>query len=275
MDSIFEKVLDKAKQKRRRIGITIFRTDDEIISSLKKAQDLAEVIIYGKKIDGFDCVEMEPEGKLQENIGRKIVQDFKAGKIDQFVRGQVDDFGVVEEFKQQYGIPKEEKRVCFGLMQDVFGRETFMTIISNPEGQDMADKKRIVDPTAEWLQNQFGMKPKIAVMASCRPGTYGKDPAMSKTYDEAEELVKYYTDKGYEAKNVHIELEKAMGWANILVPANGAIGNQIFRTLLYLGNGKNLASPTLFPGKGIYEDDSRNEKDWYPHIAAASAWAAK
>jgi predicted methyltransferase MtxX (methanogen marker protein 4) len=96
---------------------------------------------------------------------------------------------------------------------------------------------------------------------------------MSKTYDEAEALVKHLQEKGYEAKNVHIELENAITWANILVPANGTIGNQIFRTLVYFGCGQMLCVPTLFADGKIYEDDSRNEKDFYPHLVSAAAWA--
>lgn len=279
MTSLFDKILEKAKQKKRKIGITIIRHDDEILSSLKKAKGLVDVVIYGEELDGFECVAMEPEDKdaenvLGNNIGRQIVKDYKAGKIDQFVRGQVDDLSVVEEFKKQFDIPAEEKRAGFGLMQDAHGREIFLTMASNPDGQNLAAKIQIIDPVADWVKNEFGEEPKIAVMATCRPDTYGKDSVMSKSYDEAEELVKHLQDQGYEAKNVHIEVEKAITWANILVPANGTIGNQIFRALLYLGNGKSLATPSLFPGKGIYEDDSRNEKDWYPHLVAASAWAA-
>ena len=109
-------------------------------------------------------------------------------------------------------------------------------------------------------------------MATCRPGSYGRDPVMSKSYDEAEAVVKHLTDKDVEAKNVHIEIENAVQWANVIMAANGTIGNQIFRAILYLGGGQNLACPTVFPGYGQYEDDSRNEQDWYPHIVAAAAY---
>lgn len=272
--SLFNFLLEKAKQKRRRIGITIIRTDKEIIDSLKKAKEYVDVVIYGKKIPGFECVEMDSEDAKGTNIGRKIVQDFKAGKIDQFVRGQVDDFGVVDEYKKQFNINPKERRVGFGLMQDAYGREFFIGLVSNPEGQNLADKIRITDVIVKWMKNEFGVEPKVAVMATCRPGSYGKDTVMSKSYDEAEALVKHLKDQGYEAKNVHIEIENAITWANLIIASNGTIGNQIFRAVVYLGKGKGLAAPTIFPDIGMYEDDSRNEKDWYSHLIAASAWAA-
>lgn len=93
-------------------------------------------------------------------------------------------------------------------------------------------------------------------------------------FDEAEAVVKHLTDKGVEAKNIHIELQSAIPWgANVIMASNGTIGNQIFRSIVFLGNGANLASPTIFPGVGQYEDNFRNEEDWYSHIVAAAAYA--
>jgi predicted methyltransferase MtxX (methanogen marker protein 4) len=272
--SLFDQLLQKAEEKKRRIGITIIKTDKEILDSLKRAKKYIEVVIYGKKINRFECVELKPEDEKGTNIGRKIVQDYKEGKINQFVRGQVDDFGVVQEYKKQFNIDPAEKRVDFGLMQDGNGREFFMGVASNPEGQNLEDKIRITDVIVKWMKDDFGLEPKVAVMATCRPGSYGRDPVMSKSYDEAEGLVKHLKDQDIEAKNVHIEIENAITWANLIIPSNGTIGNQIFRAVIYLGKGKLLACPTIFPKVGMYEDDSRNEKDWFPHLIAASAWAS-
>ncbi len=274
MDSLFDQLAAKAKTKRRRIGITITHYDQPMLATLQKGKEIADVVIYGKAIPGFDCVELEPDDAKGTNIGRRIVRDYKDGTIAQFVRGQVDDFGVVDEFKKQFRLPADEKRVGFGLVRGARGQEIFLTMASNPEGQNLEDKIRIIDPTAAWVKEKMGIAPRIAVMATCRPGSYGRDAVMSKTYDEAEALVKHLTEQGYEAKNVHIELENAITWANILVPANGTIGNQIFRSLVYFGGGQVLCVPTLFANGMIYEDDSRNEPDWYPHIVAASAWAS-
>jgi len=41
---------------------------------------------------------------------------------------------------------------------------------------------------------------------------------------------------------------------------------------MFFGNGKNKLTPTIF-SKGSYEDNSRNEVDWYPHILFACALA--
>ncbi|EKE15800.1 MAG: hypothetical protein ACD_11C00103G0002 [uncultured bacterium] len=262
---------ERAKKKRCRIGISILEESDEILESLRRAQEVADIVIYSNhKIKGFETIILSND----EEIGRALVVDYKEGRINQFVRGQVDDFGTVDEFKKQFNIPSDEKRLCLAQLEDVKGREFFLTMASNPEGQTLEDKIRIVEGSCKWMKEEFGVNPRVAIMATCRPGSVGKDPVMTKSYEEAEYLVKYLTEKGYEAKNIHIELQNALPWANLIAPSNGTIGNQIFRALVLLGGGKNMLTPTIF-SKGSYEDNSRNETDYYSHIVFACALANK
>lgn len=266
--SLSDRILKLASGARRKIGISILKTSPEIIASLRKSRKIADVVIYGKKISGFE----NAAGKGQET-GMKMVRDFKAGKIDEFVRGQVDDFALVDEAKRLFGIDPKLRRIQMGLMQDAYGRQFFLVGASNTDLQTLDEKIRISTEASKWIKSVFRVQPKVAIMATCRPGSYGKDPVMSATYDEAEAVVTHLKYLGYSAKNVHIEIEHAVEFADLIVPARGTIGNQIFRAVLYLGKGKNIASPTIFPGKLIYEDNSRNEKDWYPHVVFAAALA--
>ncbi len=263
-----DRLVKSAKKSRKRIGIALIRPSLQTVASLKRSKKFANIVIYGKPVSGIHSV------RVKANlVGMQMARDFKSGKIDQLIRGQVDDFGMVEEAKKLFKIDSRERRIGFGLMQDAYGREFFLIGASNPDFQTLQEKLRVGTEVARWVSAHFGVKPKIAAMATCRPGSYGKDPVMSRTYDEAEEVVKYLQNLGYQARNTHIEIESAVGWCDILIPARGTIGNQIFRSLLYLGKGKNLATPTYFPGKLIYEDNSRNETDWEPHIIFAAAMA--
>lgn len=269
--SISQIVEERGKKKRCRIGISILEENQEILDSLEKSQEIADVVVYSDhEIEGFETKIFGSE----EEIGRNMVLDYKSGEIDQFVRGQVDDFGMIQEFKKQFEITEDEKRLCLGLLEDAHEREFFLTMASNPEGQTLEDKIRIVEGACKWIKDEFGIDPKVAVMATCRPESVGKDSLMTKSYEDAESLVEYLNEKGYEAKNIHIELQNALPWANIIAPSNGTIGNQIFRSIVLLGGGKNKLTPTIF-SKGAYEDDSRNETDWYPHILFACALANK
>jgi predicted methyltransferase MtxX (methanogen marker protein 4) len=273
MKTIQEMTQERALKRRNKIGISIINETPEILESLKKAQEeIADVIIYSNhEIPGFETNIFEND----EEIGRALVNDYKSGEIGQFVRGQVDDFGVVDEFKNQFGIDKEEKRLTFALVGDVRGNEFFLAMASNPEGQTLEDKIRIMDGVTTWMKEEYALDPKVAVMATCRPGSVGKDPVMTKSYEDAEAVVKFLEEKGVEAKNIHIELQSAVPWANLVMAANGTIGNQIFRALVLLGGGGMYYCPTVFPGKGSYEDNSRNETNWYHHVVFASALANK
>lgn len=267
--SLFEDILKIAKRKKRKIAICVIKPEKEIVDSLKKAKKIADIMVVGKKIAGFEHIPA-----TYENGGQKMVQMYKKGEIDQFVRCQTDDFGTVEEFKKQFGINKDEKRLAVCLMKDYYNREFFLTMASNPEGQTYEDKLRITDGVCKWMQKEMKIKPKVAIMATCRPGSVGKDPVMTKSYQDADKLVKYLTDKGIYAKNIHIESNEGVKWCNLLVPANGTIGNQIFRALTLYGGGSMMLCPTIFEldnGKYLtYEDNSRNELDYYPHIVYAT-----
>lgn len=268
--NIQEIINERAAKKRCKIGISITKETDEILESIKRAKDVADITIYSNhEIPGFETKIFGTD----EEIGRALVADYKNGVIDQFVRGQVDDFGVVDEFKRQFNIDPQEKRIDLGLVEDVRGNQFFLCLASNPEGQTLEDKIRIVDGVTTWMEKEFNMEPKVAVMATCRPGSVGKDPVMTKSYEDAEKIVEFLKEKNIEAKNIHIELQSAVPWANVVAASNGTIGNQIFRALVFLGGGKNIITPTFFPGKGIYEDNSRNEIDWYNHIVFACALA--
>ena len=261
---------EKASLKKCKIGISLLREEKEVLDSLKKAEKYADIIIYSDhEFPEFDTKIYQSE----EEIGRALVSDYKNKEIDQFVRGQVDDFGVADEFKKQFGISENEKRIGVGLVEDIKGNQFFLAMASNPDGQTLEDKKRIVKGTCDFMKNEFKVEPKVAVMATCRPGSVGKDPVMTKSYEEAEEIVEELNNKGIEARNIHIELQSAVPWANLVVAANGTIGNQIFRALVLLGGGKSLIVPTFFPGKGAYEDNSRNELDYYYHVLFACALA--
>lgn len=268
---MLSKITKVAKNQRRRIGIAIIKKDEEVIESLKKAKKYVEVVIYGVKIAGFESVKTN-----NNTLAKVMINDFGKGKIDQFVRGQADDFSMVSEFKKQFNLSPSEKRTYLAFFEMLNGWQCILMGTSNPEAGDLKDKIRILDMAIKWLNNNFDEKLAVAVMATCRPESYGKDKITSKTFDEAEKIVMYLKSKGIKVKNVNIEIESAEKWgANILLPARGNIGNQIFRSLLFLGGAKNYFCPTIFNNGLCYEDNSRKEKDFFYHLLFAQFLANK
>ena len=130
------------------------------------------------------------------------------------------------------------------------------------------------------MKAELEIKPKIGCVTGVRHETYqrkkeirkGVQGSLNQTYEDANFVVDYFQKRGIEAKNYAIEIETALAdGCNIIVPPNGMVGNQIFRTLVLVGGGKLLTgSRANLPHP--YEDNSRSERDFEPHIKWLVAW---
>lgn len=274
LDDVINENLKKGKAK---IGFGLAKKDDEIIESLKRAKEFADIIIVGPKelgeIEGFECI-------LVENPEEKLAQILYKEEVDGIVRGTVDDFKTFETYQKLVGEEKTKEMKELSMLEDAFGRQFFVSEASNPGGWTKEEKIHNVEGIIEFMK-ELGMEPKIGTIAGTRHGTYerkkevktGVVGILNKTYEEAEIVANYFKEKGYDAKNYAIELNGAVeDSCNILVPPNGMVGNQWFRALCLIGGGKILiASRSNLPH--VYEDNSRNEKEFEYHIKWAAAWA--
>jgi predicted methyltransferase MtxX (methanogen marker protein 4) len=274
LDQIIEENLKLGKPK---IGFGLKEKDEKIIESIKKVKDCAEIVIVGptslEKIEDFECI-------LSENPEEKLAQMLFNQEVDGIVRGTIDDFKTHEAYIDLIGKERAEKERELSLLEDAHGRQFFISEASNPGGWTVEEKIKGVEGIIDFMK-QLGMIPKIGVLTGVRHETYqrrkdikeGVIGILNKTYEDAQEIVKYFTEKGYQAKNYAIELNAAVeDSCNIIVPVNGMVGNQIFRALCLIGGGKILiASRANLPH--VYEDNSRNEKDFSYHIKWAAAWA--
>ena len=274
LDDIINGNLKKGKAK---IGVGLAKKDDEIIKSLNKAKKYADIVIVGPKelgkVKGFECVLVEnPEEKLAEMLYQE--------EVDGIVRGTIDDFKTLEAYQKLIGEEKAKEMKELSMLEDAYGRQFFISEASNPGGWTKEEKIQNIEGIIKFMK-KLGMKPKIGTIAGTRHDTYKRRKAiregvigiLNKTYEEAEEVAEYFRKKGYEAKNYAIELNGAVeDGCNILVPQNGMVGNQWFRALCLIGGGKILiASRSNLPH--VYEDNSRNEKDFEYHVKWAVAWA--
>lgn len=261
-----EKFLELAKQRRAKIGIGILYPMPEIIESLKKAQELVDVVIIGTKVDGFECVEANKDNIEETEIGLIL-----SGAIEGLIRGQSDTYRF-EDLLAKKGNYDRSKVLAFMIIEDAFGRTYFTTSGSHGDGWRKRDKMFMVDEIIKAAED-FGLKPKIGFLTWVRPGSVGRNFYFDQTWEQAEDLVKYYTEKGYEANNYNIEIEKALDdGCNIIVFANGTSGNMHIRTLSYVANIMPLALPHIGIKENIVEN-SRNFKDYYNLVIYCAARA--
>ncbi|MFA5022215.1 MAG: hypothetical protein WC508_04015 [Patescibacteria group bacterium] len=262
--------LDQAKTKKRKIAIAIMRPIPETIASLKKASKYADIVVVGAQIDGFENL-VEPD---QDQASEVLIKLLKDKKVEGIVRGQVKDSTTLDVFYREFNMePIPSNRKLFTAIMKKGDYSFFVTTCSVYQGMTLEDKIYEVEHTIEHMKNKFGMEPKIAVMGILRPTSKrGKFELLDSITEQCTKFYEYLISKGYDAKEYYMEYETAV-WAgcNLIVPSIGTVGNSWIKSLLYLGGWEFLACNQLNVGDIVYEDGTRNEKDFFWHIIHAVA----
>lgn len=257
MANIKDIITSKITDKKPKIGIGVLVRWPELENNLKLHSNLVDMVLVSKvEIPGFNTI-------VSDKPEQTLVDLLINNEVEGIIRGTLDDFTCFSYYCFKTGYDKESS-VNPGLMETPDGKMFFLSPASNPEGWLMEEKKKIVIGITAFMK-EFGMVPKVAFFTGVRPGSVGKNPKMDQTWYDAEALTKYFNEQGIEAKNYNIELDTAIKeGSNLIVPANGMIGNQIFRAIHACG-GRVLICPRVgLPH--VYEDDSRTETDYEWHI---------
>lgn len=264
MANIQNRILELAQLKKQRIGIGIKKATPNIIVSLVKASEFADIVVVGEAADNFESKVVE-----EEKIEPTLVDLLGDGSIAGIVRGQGDAYRLRDCIckKFNYNISN-----IFDVPIIEHPDHDFIFVpCSNSQGWTKEQKIQLVDVSLEFL-SKFNIAPKIGFLTAVRPGSRGRNGKLDETYQDADYLVDYYTKKNLIAKNYNIELETAFNdQANIIVTVNGIAGNQTSRALVCLGGLK-----WVLPVLGIKEnvnENFRNETDFFHHLIFAVARA--
>jgi predicted methyltransferase MtxX (methanogen marker protein 4) len=278
IQTLFQQVIGKKPNERKSIiAFGLKEPNVAVLKSLRKTKNIARIILVGPHaINGVKDFDKD----ITNNPERRLAELLASGKVEGIVRGTIDDFKTLDAYASMIGKTKAEKMRVLTLLEDAFGRQFLLSDVSNPSGWTIADKKKSCEALISFLKNELGVKPRLGFMTGIRHETYqrrknksnGIQRMLNKTYEDVEVLVNYFRKKGVAAKNYTIEIETAIQeGSNIIVPPNGMVGNQIFRTLTLIGGGKILAGSRIgLPSP--YEDNSRSETDFETHIRWLVAW---
>ena len=274
----FEKIIrERIKLGKPRVAFGLKEPNKKILESLKKSQKYAFITLVGSKniskIKGFKKI-------LSDNPEQKLAETLFNQEIDGIIRGTIDDFKTFKAYESLIGKAKAKKMRILGLMEDFYGRQFFVSEGSNPRGWTKQEKIKACESIIKFMKEELRIKPKIGFITGVRHETYKREKNvkewpqsyLNQTYKDANYCVKYFLKKKIQAKNYAIETETALkDNCNIIVPPNGLVANQIFRTLVLIGGGKLLtASRINLPHP--YEDNSRNEIDFEPHVKWLVVW---
>lgn len=267
-----QKIEELANRGKVKIAFGLKESNEEILESLERGRKYADIILVGteaiKDVEGFEKI-------IVENPEEKIAEMLAKDEVEGIIRGTIDDFKTVDAYQKLTG---QKRGLNPAFMEDAKGRQFFMTPCSNPEAWDKEGKLERAEGIAEFMK-QWGVEPKIAIFCGRRHETYprkkdlreGVDGILNQTYEDADWIAGKLVEGGYDAKNWSIDLNPAVeAGCNLLIPANGMVGNQVFRAFLVSG-GKMIAVPVLGM-KHCYEDNSRTERDYEPHVKWLAAW---
>ncbi|MBI3115377.1 MAG: hypothetical protein HYZ09_02710 [Candidatus Kerfeldbacteria bacterium] len=266
LEPLMRRVEELVSIKRVKLGFGLQGPDTEILQSLKVSSRYADITLVGPPaISGVRGFPVLVDERPEERLAATLVN----GDVEGIVRGTIDDFKTREAYTKLTGEPVTTE---ISLLEDPTGRQFFVAPLSNPEGWTKEERLHITVAHATSIAD-WGVVPDIAVFSGMRHETYqrkkdvqqGITNTLVKTYQDAEWIVAELSRQGFSAKHWAIDLNLAVeAGANILIPVNGMVGNQIFRVLLFCG-GKVLTATPLGLSH-FYEDCSRTEKNFAFHV---------
>lgn len=259
------------------IGFGLKEPDSEILESLERGKKYANITLIGPKaiesIEGFKKV-------IDDNPEKKLANMIYNNEFEGIIRGTIDDFLTLETYQSLIGKELAAKEIELILLEDIKGRQFYLSECSNPRGWDRESKMHGVIGVVDYMKNELCITPKVGFLTGIRHDTFTRRKEndewpisyLKETYEDAQYGVEYFTKEQVEAKNYAIELSTALDeGCNIIVPPNGMVGNQIFRSLCLVGGGRIVAAQRAnMPHP--WEDNSRNEKDFEPHVKWLAAW---
>jgi len=195
---------------------------------------------------------------------KEFVDDLFSGKIDAAVRGDMPSAELLHLLKERAGVEELERLV---IMEPKRGRAFFMAPVGIDEGSTVEEKHRIAVKAMKRME-EMGAGTRIAVMSGGRLDDRGRNKAVDKTIDDAEELVSILQKEGYDAYHAEILIESAVEEADLIIAPDGITGNLIFRTMHFLGDAVALGAPVLNIDR-VFVDTSRVKTDYSDSIILA------
>jgi Predicted phosphotransacetylase len=264
-----------AQRKNRRIGIGVQAPTDALIEGFRQAQIFCTPVLYGAPLAEFDSVASSaPE--------ERMISDLEKGDIDAAVRGQVH----AEPFRAQlcrlYGQSFQPSEQMIVVLEFPGGRPMIMSPASNTIAGHMGERAGLIESSVSFCK-QMGLPVKIGLLARCRPGEVPDESSVALTdrqdirsiidsHRETEMLVEQYRDR-FAIKNYGIDFEKAYeDGVTILIEPNGTVGNQVIRTLYFLGAVKFYGAP-LMNAKHVVLESFRNSRELADVMLLAAAMA--
>jgi predicted methyltransferase MtxX (methanogen marker protein 4) len=248
---------------------------EELVDRLSTTSDLAVGIGSAHDGDAADITvasiaQAGPGEVVAYRTSTELVAALVEGRVDAVVRGTLSSHETLQELMGATG-SSTPGRVA--LMAPEGGPAFLLTPVGIDEGRDMGERWTLLEHAVE-LAMSLDVEPRVAVMSMGRPEDTGRGAIIAQSARECEALRSAAETRGIVAECVGIQLERAVGSANVILAPDGVTGNLIFRSLhLVAGLGSWGAVATgVLPL--VYIDTSRERSDFRNAIDLARTVAS-
>ncbi len=208
---IHEAIRDRIS--RKKVAIGLYRFDETSEERVMKAAEIAEE---------FTDVVVVDRGEETEN---ELVRMVARGEVDAIVRGTARASKFLKVLREEYS------PVRIAVLETADGRLFLLAPVGVDEGRTTTEKLEIAKKARE-LAESLGIYKGIAVLAGGRYGDVGRGEEIDSSLAQAELVAKLAGGVNFE-----IRIEDAVKQGVVIAP-DGISGNLIFRSLCYLGAGK-------------------------------------
>jgi len=227
---LHEKIRERVK--RRKIAIGLYRVDETSEERILKAvelSDFAEVVVVDKG----------------ENTEKELLRLAERGEVHAVVRGTARASKLLGFLRKDY------KPFRVGIFETARGVLFLLSPVGVDEGKTVSEKLKLIEYSRQ-LAELLGIPKNVAVLAGGRYGDVGRYEAVDRSLAEAELVAKLSNGENFE-----IRIEDAVERGIVIAP-DGISGNLIFRSLCYLGGGKEYGAVYFgIPYRVV--DTSRNQ----------------
>jgi|Deesub1362A_J573_1020465.scaffolds.fasta_scaffold00109_47 putative methanogen marker protein 4 len=190
-----------------------------------------------------------------KNVENYLVELVKKGRVDVAIRGSGDAKRFIQAIKNAFNT----KISRIAILESPEGKSFMLAPVGIDEGWSIEDKTFLISEGTKILM-KLGLTPRIGILSGGRKQDYGRHALVDKTLDEAE----FISSSLRNVKNYSILIEDAIkDGANFIIAPNGITGNLIFRTLVFIGNGKGYGAPIVGVDKCLIDTSRANSVDGY------------
>jgi predicted methyltransferase MtxX (methanogen marker protein 4) len=258
-------LLERARRKKRRIGIGVTSPAYELLAGLRTAEEFCEPVLYGSQVTGFTSIASPtPEDPL--------FTDLESGVIDAAVRGQIHATPFRERFVRPYGQSFQPVEEMITVLEFPGGKPLLVSPVSNLNMGAFEEKEKLLKASIRFCR-LVGLPVKIGLLAQCRAEDLMDAPdSIKEIYRVTEKLVERYCGR-FAVKNYGIDFEKAFeDDVTILIEPNGTTGNQVVRTLYFLNSIRFYGAPYMNAVHVVVET-FKNAKDFPDVLMLAASMA--